>query len=340
LALVGFALNDRATVARCVALAEADPDARRGLTSALGWVEPVRLKGIAKNLLNGSSAAQRCLGLAACRLHGVDPGTALRTALTDADNDVRAEAARTAGTLGLADVASPLCSRVDEDPNGQFWSAWSAVSLGNRTRALETLMNVGSSASQHRRRAFRLACQSMSVTAAHETLSHLANDPAEIRWVIEGSGIVGDPLYVPWLIKHMADPATARLAGEAFSLITGVNFGQGGLEGKRPEGFESGPIDDPADPNVAEDPDDSLPWPNVIKVEKWWGANSGLFPKGARYFMGQPVTREHCIQVLKTGYQRQRIPAAHYLCLLNPGTPLFNTSAPAWRQQRLLARMA
>ena len=339
LALVGFALNDHATIARCVALAEANPDARRGLTSALGWVEPVRLKGIAKSLLDGSSAVQRCLGLAACRLHGVDPGNLLRAALTEADNDVRAEAARTAGTLGLADVASLLGPRVDEDANCRFWSAWSAVSLGNRTRALDTLMNVAFSAGQHRRRAFPLACQVMGVTAAHEILCQLAQDPAEIRWVIEGSGIVGDSVYVPWLINHMADPATARLAAEAFSLITGVDFGQGGLEGKRPEGFESGPTDDPADPNVAEDPDDSLPWPNVIKTEKWWGASRGRFPKGVRYFMGAPVTRAHCIDVLKTGYQRQRILAAHYLCLLEPGTPLFNTSAPAWRQQRLLARM-
>ena len=29
------------------------------------------------------------------------------------------------------------------------------------------------------------------------------------------------------------------------------------------------------------------------------------------------------------GYQRRRIAAVEYLCLLNPGTPLFNTSAPA-----------
>jgi hypothetical protein len=55
--------------------------------------------------------------------------------------------------------------------------------------------------------------------------------------------------------------------------------------------------------------------------------------------MGAPVTRAHCIDVLKNGYQRQRILAAHYLCLLDPGTPLFNTSAPAWRQQKLLAQM-
>ena len=67
--------------------------------------------------------------------------------------------------------------------------------------------------------------------------------------------------------------------------------------------------------------------------------NGSRFQKGIRSFMGAPVTRDHCIDVLKNGYQRQRILAAHYLCLLEPGTPLFNTSAPAWRQERLLAKM-
>ena len=145
-------------------------------------------------------------------------------------------------------------SVVDEDAACQFWSAWSAVSLGNRGRALDTLTNVALSAGPHRRRAFRLVCQAMSATAAHEALRRLAVDSAQIRWVIEGSGIVGDSVYVPWLIKHMTDAKTARLAGEAFSLITGVDFGQSGLEGKRPEGFESGPNDDPDDPNVDHGP--------------------------------------------------------------------------------------
>jgi uncharacterized protein (TIGR02270 family) len=180
----------------------------------------------------------------------------------------------------------------------------------------------------------------MSAADGHEALRRLAVDSAQLRWVIEGSGIVGDSVYVPWLIKHMTDANTARLAGEAFSLITGVDFGQSRLEGKRPEGFESGPNDDPDDPNVDTDPDDSLPWPDVTKIENWWEANRALFPKGTRYFMGAPVTREHCFDVLKNGYQRQRILAAHYLCLLEPGTPLFNTSAPARRQQRLMTAMA
>ena len=62
--------------------------------------------------------------------------------------------------------------------------------------------------------------------------------------------------------------------------------------------------------------------------------------QGARYFMGAPVTREHCLDVVKNGYQRQRVLAAHYLCLLEPGTPLFNTSAPGLAgSQRLLAKI-
>jgi uncharacterized protein (TIGR02270 family) len=137
----------------------------------------------------------------------------------------------------------------------------------------------------------------------------------------------------------MSNDALARAAGEAFSLITGADLARLGLERTPPDDFESGPNDDPNDPDISMDPDDGLPWPDQALVERWWTANAPRFPAGARFFVGTPVTREHCIDVLKNGYQRQRILAAHYLCLLEPGTPLFNTSAPAWRQQRLLAAM-
>jgi uncharacterized protein (TIGR02270 family) len=87
------------------------------------------------------------------------------------------------------------------------------------------------------------------------------------------------------------------------------------------------------------DPDEGLMWPDQQKVEHWWAANSQRFEKGNRYFLGAPISKEHCVNVLKNGYQRQRILAAQGLCLLAPGTPLFNTSAPAWRQERWLREM-
>ena len=121
--------------------------------------------------------------------------------------------------------------------------------------------------------------------------------------------------------------------------ITGLDLAYLDLDGKPPENFEPGPNDNPDDPDVSMDPDDSLPWPDPVKIQGWWDANNSRFTAGVRYFMGAPVTRENCIQALKDGYQRQRIAAALYLCLLEPCTKLFPTKAPAWRQKRWLDEM-
>jgi uncharacterized protein (TIGR02270 family) len=338
-AVAGIDLGDPGTISRCIALAEASPDARRGMTSALGWVGATCLKGIVRDLLNAPSATRHSLGLAACRLHGVDPGPALTEALGDSSDEVRAEAVRAAGVLGRTDFVSSIQMSIDGEGSYPFWSAWAAVLHGNHGSARDVLLGVALKPGPRRPRAFRLVLQAMSISASHGVLQQLNGNPHELRWLIQGSGIAGDPTYVPWLIKHMSNEKTARLAAEAFSLIAGVDLSASKLDGQRPENFESGPNDDPEDPNVEMDPDDGLPWPDPQLIEKWWATNERRFQKSTRYFVGGPVTREHCIHVLKTGYQRQRILAAHYLCLLNPGTPLFNTSAPAWRQQRLLASM-
>jgi hypothetical protein len=50
-------------------------------------------------------------------------------------------------------------------------------------------------------------------------------------------------------------------------------------------------------------------------------------------------SRAQSLDVLKNSFQRQRVLAARALCLLEPGTPLFNTGAPAWRQRALLSQM-
>ena len=270
-------------------------------------------------------------------MHGADPGHAVTAAIEDVDPSLRARALRAVGELGRSDLG-PLCERYlgDADSDAVFSAAYSAVLLGNRGVALEALTRLGLEPGVNRTRAFRLMLQAKNVSASHAVLQQLGGDPQQRRWLIQGSGIAGDPKYVSWLIGHMANEKTARLAGEAFSLITGVDVSKSGLEGEPPENFESGPNDDPNDADVAMDPDHDLPWPDPQKIESWWAANGSRFQAGSRYFMGAPVTREHCIDVLKNGSQPQRLLAAHYLCLLDPGTPLFNTSAPAWRQQRLL----
>ena len=333
--------KDESRLDRLMALARAVPETLDGLLAALEWVESTRLRGTVASLLRDRDGFRRMVGVEACAVHRVDPAIVSRRYFQDADPAVRTRAFPTAGELGLSDLVSSCvaASRRDEDPDVQFWAAWSALLLGDRTVAVADLARRGLSPGPHRTRSFRLALQATNNGTAHGILRQLASDPQQARWLIRGSGIAGDSAYVPWLIKRMSDLSTARLASEAFAIMTGVDLGAKALDRPSPENFESGPNDDPEDPNADMDPDDGLSWPDVDKIEAWWAANGGRFQTGRRYFMGAPVSRAHCLEVLKTGYQRQRILAAHYLCLLEPGTPLFNTSAPAWRQQRLLARM-
>jgi len=314
-------------------------EAIAGLVDAFAWVEPVRLQNTVAGLLHTPDPFRCMVGVAACAVHRVAPREESR--LWREAPAVRARVLRMAGELGRVELL-PLCraSIPEEDPEIQLWGSWSAVLLGDRDRALSVLtdrvMQVGSEQSD----GFRLALQAMSVSAAHATLQKLARVPADWRKVIAGSGISGDPAYVPWLIHRMADGKQARLAAEAFTLITGVDLGVEALDRPAPEARESGPTDDPDDPDVDMDPDDDLSWPDPERIQQWWVANAARFQSGTRYFIGRPVTHDHCVRVLVTGTQRQRMLAANYLCLIAPGTPLFNTAAPAWRQNRLLAQVA
>jgi uncharacterized protein (TIGR02270 family) len=326
---------------RLFALIRARPGIEAGLFSAFGWMEAEKLRGWVVGLLNSDDSSRRLAAVTACAMHRVDADLISARRFDDRDPAVRARAWRTAGELGMHQLVSTAAvAMVAEEPACQFWAAWSAVLMGDRRRALEKLGELAGSPGPFRARALRLAIQAMGVGRAHALLQSLTHDAVTIQKRIRGAGFAGDPAYVPWLIGLMADDPLARLAGESFSLITGLDLAWLDLERKPPENFESGPNDDPNDPNVEMDEDDGLPWPDQAKIQAWWNENSQRFQPGVRYFMGLPLNPEHCLRVLKEGFQRQRILAAHYLCLLKPGTVLFNTSAPAWRQQRLLAEMS
>jgi uncharacterized protein (TIGR02270 family) len=332
------AMDDR--FARIVARAAAVPGAAPGIVSALGWVSPNVLGGQVKSLLSSQSAFDQALGLAACAVHRREPGPALEHGVSCNAAEVRARAVRAAGELGRRDLLPLLLEAMgDEHPVVRFWASRSSTLLGNRGRGLDVLAAFALDAGPYRGQSLKLALQALDMEDGHGLLRRLPDAPESERLRVVGAGIIGGARYVPWLIERMTVAPLARVAAEAFVNITGTDFNLEQLETSSPPGFEEGPTDDPSDENVAVPEDAGLPWPDVARVRAWWERHRASFTATERYFMGAPVTREHCIEVLMNGYQRQRILAAHYLCLLEPGTPLFNTSAPAWRQQRLLADM-
>lgn len=332
--------DDRA-MHRLVALAAALPDARRGLLSAFGWVSGSRLQGLVASLLASGDAPSRELAIGACRLHRVDPGPALADALDDRSPRVRAAAWRAAGELGRTDLLDQaLASFGDADDEVAFQAAACASLLGNGDAALDALDAIA-----HREGALRTRAQEWLLVAAgferardilRRQAKAAAPEGAHKRRLIRACGLAGDIHFVPWLVESMQDDAFARLAGESFSLITGADLSALDLERKPPEHVSGGPSDDPANDDVEMDPDDSLPWPDPARVQRWWESHAAGMPADARCFMGKAPSAEHCEEILREGFQRQRILAAHLLCLRLPGTRLFPFCAPSWRQQRML----
>ena len=326
-------------LAKVIDIAETSPQASKGLISALGWIEPAKLSGTVKRLLNSTSSAEQLIGLSACAVHRVNPGNILDELIQSPDTSVqlRARALRTAGELKRSDLIHQSCDHLRaEDAAVRYWAAWAAVLMGNRSEALEALKTFVAIPSTKTPNPLPTLLRALPLDQAQALLKGLAQYPERIRDLISGAGIVGDPLYIPWLIQQMQVPALARLAGEAFSLISGIDLAYDDLEGERPQDFESGPTEDPADHNVELDSDEDLPWPDPAKIQVWWAANQQKFQIGTRYLLGTPLNETQCRHVLRTGFQRQRVAAALELALLKHDEILFEVRGPGWRQQRLL----
>jgi len=121
---------------------------------------------------------------------------------------------------------------------------------------------------------------------------------------------IGDPIYVPWLIKQMEVPKLAKIAGESFSFITGTDIAYEDLDGELPKDFAAGPTENPEDEDVAMDSDEDLPHPNPLLIDRWWKQHQNNFLPGVRYLLGKPISENQCQMVLRSGKQRQRQAAA------------------------------
>jgi uncharacterized protein (TIGR02270 family) len=340
--------RDDHRIARVLALAEAVPEAREAAALALGWVSAQSLRGIVGEMLASREPLRRAIGIAACDFHRVDPGGMLAEAMADASAPLRAQALQAAGDCGRQDLAAGcIAALADEDAACRFRAARSAVLLGERHKPVPALLEaVREPGGPYRTQALALLTKLAGAARAAPLLRTLLAQPEGMRDAVRAVGAIGDVQAVPWLIERMAEPALARLAGEAFTTITGVDLAWNDLECKPSQdmraagGDGDADADDPEAVDVAMDEDEGLPWPDPARLLHWWEANASRYPAaGERCFMGQPPSWAHCQRVLRMGCQRQRAAAAAYLCLLRPGTQLFPTGAPAWRQARWLARM-
>jgi len=332
-AFLAFTGGNQARIARVLQVAT-EPANARGIASALGWLaDQQAASDHAIQLIHSDLPAARRIGVSAAAIRRLVPGPILSKALTDKDPAVIARGVRAVGEFGAAGFAPMLRPHLSsKDLPTRFWSAWSTALVGGDSSAVAELRTIALTEARFRRRAVDMAVRRGDPRTTKSWLPGLEASPGGKRLVIQALGVLGDPDAVPRLLEAMKDAPLARVAGEAFSFITGVHISYDELEGQQPEGFESGPTEDPADEAVAMDPDGNLYWPDPAKCEKWWSVNRGRFNVGTRYLCGKPMTPESLRDVLKNGYQRQRGAAALELAIREPGKPLYEVRAPGFRQ--------
>jgi uncharacterized protein (TIGR02270 family) len=326
------------------ALAEAlshgarSPGVARGIVSGLGWAPLALARRFLDELLaHDAPPTLHHFGIAGSAVHRHDPGAPLATAATSTDPRLRARALRAIGELGRVDLLPELRHALESDEEAcRFWAAWSAALLGEPV-AFEALFRLALGGGPFAERAASLGVRHADPAVARARVHEVEDASGNVRAALAGAAGLGDPALVPWVIDRMEAPSLARFAGWALSLITGCDLASEALSGPPPEGFRSGPTDDPADPNVAPDPDERLPWPDVAAAQAWWGRRSAGLPGGRRLLLGATIEPAWLGQVLRAGSQSARAAAALEIALTRRGRPLFEVRAPAFRQAQALS---
>lgn len=324
-AILAFESADTRRIDMVLETGCSDPALERGLVSALGWILPAQARQICERLASSESAEVRRVGIAGLAVHRLDAGLPLSVASLDENSRLRSRALEAIGELGRSDLFGALVSHLsDHDAHSRFCAAWSAARIGiDSEPATDALRQIAEAATPDSERAVDTAVRSMSRVGAEAWRQQLGLSPETLRLAVIAAGAIGDPQVIEELIRLMENCVLARIAGDAFSMITGADLNREHLDADASGG------DGEAD---GADPDEGLPWPSPERIARWWFARSEGFQPGVRYLRGQPITTESLAGALVQGTQRQRYAAALELSIRNAGQVLFEVRERGDRQ--------
>ena len=362
LGALAFGGDSRERLAHVLHLAAALPEAQGALMAAMAWAPTASVLPWARMLLHAHHAPYRELAVGALACHRLATSHDLHAALMDADPGVRARALRAVGQCALHDMVGTLKPVLAEGPHAgahhhanskpdaslaeapRFWAAWSLALMGH-AEGSEALLGIVRHTGPFAWQAMQLVLRAVPLAQGREVVRELVAQSGRERIAIAAAGVLGDPQALPWLLMQMEKPDFARLAGEALSMITGIDLADEDLATSEPPQAQARDEDDAAPDAAAPKPDsepadheDTLPWPDVAKLQAYFAQHQQAWMAGQRLLRGQPLSAAHCMEVLRRGRQRQRSAAALELALLTPGRPLFDTQARGRLQKRRLAQ--
>ena len=330
--------RDTPRLKQLLAYGEANTAAQPGLLWAFEWAALTFTQPLLAPLLTSRSPFYRRIGLHLLGRHALQGDTEWERALSDPDAALQIQALQAIAESGTTALL-PHCLALAQSGQGEicFWAARAAALLGEKDQSVAHLVPWAQTPNRLQSQATTLLANIIPIAEAQPFLTHLARQGLDRRLLVQLAGELGDPASLPALLRLLPDAALGRLAGQAFSMITGVNLVEENLDRPAPETVSTGPTDSAEDNDVASDPDESLPWPDGENINRYWSQRKDKPGPGIRHLQGKPVTPATCYATLRTGFQPQRATAALQLKLLQPAQPMFCIDAPVWRQQRTLS---
>jgi uncharacterized protein (TIGR02270 family) len=307
------------------------PEAFPGLVSVFGWLPQELSYPWIERFLNSKDLQHKYLAIAICSIRRENPGEFLNRIFQRDDcrqhPALLGRAVRIVGELGRQDLRDQLHEFSDsDDPDTQFWVHWSSILLGDSSAAMN-MQDFVFQPGPHQKRAIDIVFRSLPISDAREWISRMAELPEQQRQIVQAVGILGDPHAIDWLIGKTQLPELSRLAGEAFTSISGIDLeaNQLALADDHP-GVPSGALDDENSDKVEMDDDENLPWPNPPAIAQYWAGIRGRFQDGERYLLGMPVEQLNTEMASSPLTQRQLRAMAMELALKAPGQGLANVS--------------
>lgn len=332
---------------------------------ALGQVDEVLVR-----LRGATGEARTAMGRALEVCEAPSLGARLRELLTVEDLDLQARvlealvfrqeaSAEVLGRFLLHDEprarvaalrgAAPL---PEDTVRGRLPALLDSAHPGLRSAAMEAGLASGA------RLAWEVCRQAVRSGATHGAeplvLLALGGDEEDVRLLVEllesaerrprvlwALGFSGRVAAMEACVKYLAEPSVARLAGEAFSAMTGLRLeGPHALPpGERPPGAPPPPEEqEDLDANLVPSPEEDLPWPHVAAVTDWWHEARRRFEKGQRYLLGQPFRGPVLLEALETSPMRRRHVLARELTIRTRGQHVIPTRAFTRRQYAALDR--
>jgi uncharacterized protein (TIGR02270 family) len=298
-----------------------------GIARALGLAQRSDLDERLRNILYASDEDKHAVLLDILAERGVDPGPLVGVCLQ--------------GTNMAAARSALRAVRHSSDPSVHARAVeklFNSAEVRIRTAALETGLLLGLPAAQSARlRQARahddhalLLTALVGSEAEQELIFAALDDPGHRTAALRALGFIGTQRAAEFCLRFIDDPdkLAAGLAGEAFSMITGLNSGPFALAPEQDD--ES--ISDAKD-GLGESAVLALPVLDPSAVAEWWKGKRPNFKPGPRYLRGEPRTLANIGEQLARLPMRWRNVILLELSLRKPGTRPFSPRSWTRRQE-------